>query len=350
MMHDSVNSELARKLPPRLLMIEDDADVAWMMQDALVSHFGEPDDYLTHCRTLEDARQLDVHTFDLVIADMQLPDGTGQEYLTWALDQRPNLPVVMVADDNILDTALKTIRAGAYDYVVKAGDYLFAIPLIVEKNLELYRTRKANQRLQSQLQATLKALGAKNNELQDAVAKLETMATTDPLTGLANRREFGRVLDRRFAEAQRYDQDLACVMIDLDGFKALNDTLGHQWGDRVLAEAARLLDDNIRDMDLAGRFGGDEFILVLPRVDEAAASIVAERVGEHFKAKTAAMCSEVGYIGTVTMSMGLATLTGSGAMTPDQLVARADEALYAAKRSGKTRLVVYRPSRAGDAA
>ena len=100
--------------------------------------------------------------------------------------------------------------------------------------------------------------GVGHPTIREALKKLETMAATDPLTRLYNRRHFGRMIEQLFAEARRYDQDLSCVMIDLDGYKQLNDTYGHQVGDEVLVLAGKVISTNLRAMDVAARYGGDE--------------------------------------------------------------------------------------------
>src|SRR5256885_16433641 len=108
------------------------------------------------------------------------------------------------------------------------------------------------------------------------------VAETDGLPGRANRRHFSRVLEQLFAEAQRYDKDLACVMIDLDGYKQVNDTLGHQVGDQLLVMAGKVISANMRKMDVAARYGGDEFVLLLPQAGAEEAANAATRIREEF--------------------------------------------------------------------
>jgi diguanylate cyclase (GGDEF)-like protein len=174
-------------------------------------------------------------------------------------------------------------------------------------------------------------------ELQDAVQKLEQMALTDELTGLANRRRLQGLLGQMFAQAVRYRQDLACIMADLDGFKAINDTLGHQKGDEALAIAGRLIAEQVRLSDVAARFGGDEFIVILPHTGCATASHLAQRLVDAFEARVGALC---GPGAQCSMSIGIACLNVSRPDTPDQLLAHADKALYAAKKAGRRRIMV----------
>src|SRR5688500_11502689 len=160
------------------------------------------------------------------------------------------------------------------------------------------------------------------------------MAATDALTGVYNRRHFGRVLDQLFAEAQRYDKDLAAVMIDLDGYKQFNDTFGHQVGDQLLVVAGKVITANMRRMDIAARYGGDEFVLLLPQADCEEASKAATRIREEFYQSSAGLLKRKE---GVTMSIGVASLKLCAAANPDQLVNHADQALYKSKAHGRNR-------------
>ena len=326
----------------QLLLVEDDPETVTQIRRTLGEHFGAV--HLLQHRTVSDAEQVDLTHVDLVLSDMNLPDGTGLELISRLLAKRADLPIVMVTSQGILDHAIEAIRRGAYDYVVKAGDYLFAIPLIVEKNLALWRTKQDNLHLAQQLTRTLDQVRIKNHQLQEMVHELETMAATDPLTGLANRRAFSEALRRSFAECHRYGHDLACIMIDLDGFKQLNDTMGHQRGDELLQCAARVLEAYCRESDIAARFGGDEFVLLLPETDLDTARGVAERIAERYRTQIAKLCTGAAGEPRLTMSMGLTTLHLSRPLNPEQLIAHADRALYRAKQAGKTCLMVYKPS------
>ena len=332
---------------PRILLVEDDPDTADLIRQTLADHFGS--ECVVHCSTVNEALARDVTAIDLVLTDMNLPDGTGLDVLTSQLQYRADLPIVVVTAESILDNALSAIRQGAYDYIVKTGDYLFAIPVIVEKNLAMWRTKQENARLQNRLQSTLEEVRVKNRQLEEAVHKLESMASKDPLTSLANRRAFGQVMQRCFAEASRYEHDLACTMIDLDGFKHLNDTLGHPAGDEMLLRTARVLEANCRCSDIAGRFGGDEFILVMPQTDRRTAEQAAGRIVDEFLLSARGMLGTGDLADRVGISMGIATLRTSNAANPEQLIAHADHALYRAKQSTETHLMSYCPTESGPA-
>lgn len=325
--------------PPRILLVEDDVDTAALMQETLDDHFATP--CVTHLDCVEMAQNVDLAAFDIVLSDMNLPDGTGLDLLRTYLQRRPDIPIVLVTAEGILENAIEAIRQGAYDYVVKAGDYLFALPVLVEKNLAQWRLKAENEGLRRRLEDTLSEVQVKNRQLQDMVDRLETMAATDPLTGLANRRSIAESLERRFADATRHQRDLACIMVDLDGFKQLNDALGHQDGDHMLQLAARALVANCRRSDVAGRFGGDEFVLLLPGTSEEDARQVADRICSDFIDAATPLLARRNYSGLISMSMGLSTLRSGQPDSSEQLVAQADHALYAAKAAGKNRLVVH---------
>jgi diguanylate cyclase (GGDEF)-like protein len=172
------------------------------------------------------------------------------------------------------------------------------------------------------------ALSLRNARL---LAERERLAAIDGLTGLANRREFDRVLVREVNRAERTTEPLSLVVFDVDHFKEVNDSRGHLAGDEVLRSIARVLAGSVREMDLVARYGGEEFALVLPRCDQSDAVVVVSRIG-------AAMSSREGLEG-ITLSSGIATLPAN-ALGGLALVAAADEALYESKRAGRDRYTV----------
>ena len=177
----------------------------------------------------------------------------------------------------------------------------------------------------------------RTEQLQDSMSKMKTMAETDHLTGLANRRRFGELLDRYFSEASRYGFDLTCCMCDLDHYKELNDTLGHQCGDEVLVISANVIREALRSSDIAARYGGDEFVLLLPHTSVDRGTSVAQRIRQEMI--TAANIS--GHVRPVTMSIGIASIGANGADSADALVSMADRALYEAKARGKDQIVQF---------
>ncbi|QDU35377.1 Diguanylate cyclase DosC [Poriferisphaera corsica] len=328
---------------PKILIIEEEARLLDQMRDALEQHFGSS--CVQYCCSVFEAKEQDLLHVDLVLTSMDLPDGSALDVVENLLVKRNDLPIVVMADESIIELAIQAIKQGAYDCIIRGGDWLTGLPFIVEKNLAVYIVKMENEQLRKRLERTLDQLRVKNEQLEMVVEKLEDIAATDPLTGLANRRAFARALGRYFAASTRDDTDLACIMIDLDGFKALNDTLGHQNGDKLLQHTSRVLQQFLRRSDLAGRFGGDEFVLLLPNTNQQRAIQVAERIQDEFRKEISRQIMDEHDQIKLSMSMGLATLRVSEAKSPQALIECADKTLYAAKRSGKDQLLVYQPKR-----
>lgn len=171
-------------------------------------------------------------------------------------------------------------------------------------------------------------------ELEKALAEAREAACTDPLTGALNRRGFARACEREQARARRDGKRLALVHIDLDDFKRLNDTQGHQAGDRVLVQLVELLQRSLRPSDVLCRFGGEEFVLMLPvrGIDEAQAAVL--RLLREFSALRIAGAGR-----SVTFSAGVVVQGADEAL--ERAIERADAATYAAKRSGKNCVVAH---------
>ena len=318
----------------RLLIIEDDVDQHDLLRETLEDHFGGVTVVGASC--MRQALAQDVGSFDLILCDYNLPDCTGMELLE-AIRMRCNTPVIMVTGENVGHTAVEAIKRGATDYIVKLGDYLFTIPLIVEKNLTVAKVKRENEQLRVRLEQALGEVQLKAAQLEESLQRVEQMAATDPLTGLYNRRHFGKVIEQLFSEAQRYDKDLSCVMIDLDGYKQLNDSYGHQIGDQLLVTAGKVISANMRRMDVAARYGGDEFVLLLPHATCQEAQIVASRIRDEYRTASGAI---LGRPLGISMSVGIGSLSVSRPTAADQLVAMADAALYCAKDAGRDRIML----------
>lgn len=190
-----------------------------------------------------------------------------------------------------------------------------------------------------QLMANISANALENailfESMKTAQFHLERMAITDRLTGLFNHRYFYDRLEEEFARARRYDHDLACLYIDLDNFKKINDTYGHRAGDEVLKSIGLLVQEVVRESDIAARYGGEEFVVLLPETDRNGAMETARRlhsiIREHY------FYSVEGE--KVTVSMGVAIYDKESISSPDQLMQIADNAMYHAKAMGKDRII-----------
>jgi diguanylate cyclase (GGDEF)-like protein len=168
---------------------------------------------------------------------------------------------------------------------------------------------------------------------------VEKQALVDPLTGLPNRRVAEGALETELSRAGRFDEPLAMIMSDLDDFKQINDRWGHPFGDVVLREFAAALTDSIREIDLAGRWGGEEFAVVLPGTDLGGGTALAERIRDNLRKRI--VLAPDGERVEVTASFGVAAYPDS--RSKDALVGAADTALYEAKRGGKDQVATSQP-------
>ena len=185
-----------------------------------------------------------------------------------------------------------------------------------------------------------KSLEATQSELQQMLAYEQILARTDGLTGLYNRRYFFELATREFNLTARYLHPLTIILFDVDGFKQANDTFGHDMGDRILAQIAQVAVAQVRDVDILARYGGDEFIILLPQTDARLAFIVAERIRE--SAASIEVETENHELLQVTLSIGVAEFVNSPKYKSiEDIIRHADQALYMAKKSGRNHTYVY---------
>lgn len=230
------------------------------------------------------------------------------------LEATRSVPILLMADEEDRSRVARGLEMGVNDFIMRP----------IERN-ELsarVRTQIKRHRYAAELRESL------NNTLQ--------MAVVDDLTGLYNRRYFDRHLGIMFSKAAEQNRELGVMMIDLDHFKSVNDTHGHDAGDVVLREFAERLRRNIRGADLACRYGGEEFVVLMPDTDVSTASMVAERLRSAVDGRVFAINETVNL--SLTVSIGIGTIDQSDE-NPEMLVKRADIAVYQAKHGGRNRVV-----------
>lgn len=172
---------------------------------------------------------------------------------------------------------------------------------------------------------------------------LETMVNTDPLTGLSNRRFLDSRLDEELERCRRYERPCSVIMLDLDHFKRINDTHGHEAGDTVLSELGDILKIHFRNNDVVARYGGEEFVMVLVETTELEAVNAAERLRSEIEAHSFSICGKDGVSRKclpVTASIGVAGYSITRDSGPSDLIRRADRAMYTAKKGGRNRVIV----------
>ncbi|MGB3388648.1 MAG: PleD family two-component system response regulator [Pseudaminobacter sp.] len=232
-----------------------------------------------------------------------------------SLDRTRFLPIMLVADEGEEERIIRGLDLGVNDYLVR--------PIDQQELTARLRTQVRRKRY--------------NDHLRASVTQTIEMAVTDGLTGLHNRRYLDSHLHTLFDRAVARRRSLSVMITDLDRFKTVNDTYGHDGGDDVLREFARRLRKNVRGIDLACRYGGEEFVIVMPDTDAGIAEKVAERIRAEI-ARTPFVIGKDGRSLDITISIGVSSLR-RGADTVEDLMKRADLALYEAKTGGRNRVV-----------
>ena len=183
-------------------------------------------------------------------------------------------------------------------------------------------------------------LRKKNRQLEEVLSQMETLAMTDQLTGLFNRRAFLTVFEKEFSRTQRYNHSTSCLLIDIDHFKHINDEHGHNAGDDVLREISQVMTGCLRQSDTVARWGGEEFIILLPETSKKDALLIASRILHSVSTYTFASAPK-----PVTVSIGLAAVPENGVDTIDKLIAASDGQYMRQRQRGATgwKLLKVRP-------
>ena len=298
--------------PNSILIVDDEASLRKTLSASLTaSGFA-----VEEARSGEEAvAAVHKHPFDVVLLDINMPGMGGIEACRRIRSASPHAGIVMITVRDFDDDKIRGLDAGADDYITKPFD-------------------------QNELQVRLRA-GTRLVDLQSQLLKaredLREQATRDSLTRLWNRSSILGELGRELARSERESRPLGVVIVDLDHFKQINDTYGHLAGDAVLREAARRMQNGIRQYDSIGRYGGEEFLILLPGCGEAEIFAQADRLRKQLAQAEMSVndCSV-----RVTASFGVTTALPGERCTEESLIRKADEALYVAKKSGRNRVEI----------
>ncbi len=298
----------------RVLVIDDSKSyreqIVRALQDAQLF-----DDYCTANGGLKGFQFLTENKVDLIICDLVMPQIDGLKFLQ-LMKTRPdlgNIPVIILTVKADLKEKLEGLEQGASDYLTKPFD---AAELVARVKIHL----------------KMKKL---QDELQSANEHFKQLSNIDPLTNLYNRRFFTEVIEAELHRSSRFRSYVSLLVVDIDHFKKVNDIYGHQAGDRVLSAVAEKLREGLRTYDIASRYGGEEFVLVLPNTPLDKAMEVAERLRK--AVQSLSFLIPLDRV-EVTVSIGLAAFPTQHVDCFNALFTRADAALYRAKQNGRNRV------------
>jgi len=297
----------------RILIIDDDPINIRLVEGVLSL---QPYVVESYCFASQGLEQVAVKDFDLVLCDVVMPEIDGFEVTRQIKELKPDLPVIQMTSMSDEAYIEKAFDAGAVDFIHK--------PL---------RSTELKMRIRNilKIKQTQGYLNLALSELNSKILELERMVVTDSLTGLFNHKYIIERLGSEVAESRRYDKDVSVIMFDLDHFKRVNDVYGHMVGDEVLERISRVIQEKTRETDIAGRYGGEEFMVILPSVGLEGGIAFAEKIRKEMES------IKWEYDGLVTtISSGVAQYE-LGQSIPE-LIVRADGMLYKAKDNGRNRV------------
>jgi two-component system cell cycle response regulator len=310
---DPAETLVEANLTGRILVIEDRAEsVAWFISALTPRH------EVAAVDTFEEALvRVKGGDFDLIVVSLGMRGFDGLRLCSQlrSLPEGRHVPILVVVSDGDRRKLTQALEMGVNDYLTRPVD---KNELVARVRTQLRKKRYAD-RLRHNVQLSLE------------------MAITDQLTGLHNRRYMSRHLDALMGNAKKSGRPLAFVIMDIDFFKHVNDTYGHDIGDEVLKEFASRISANVRGIDLACRYGGEEFVVAMPDTDMVSAFNIAERLRQSIETTPVRISRDPGAL-NITISIGIAQAEGEGD-TAEALLHRADQALYRAKRTGRNKVV-----------
>lgn len=255
---------------------------------------------------------------DAVVVQLELPRESGLSVLQHLREEGRSVPVMVLASRPDEQVTLQAFAQGCDDFLVAPFSPAEVIARL-KRRLQTHRVMRA---------------------LEDEAKRLHDLSVTDGLTQVSNHRAFQERVTEEFRRAQRYDDPLALILIDVDHFKAVNDQLGHQAGDEVLRNFAASVRLAIRETDFLARYGGEEFAVLLPKTHLAGALTVAERISQ--EVRRIKVGGDHGL--RITASFGISAYPNRSVSTPEQLVRTSDEAMYRAKREGRNKIILFQPA------
>ncbi len=323
-----------------VLLVDDQAMVA----EAIRRMLAEDGDIEFHyckdpTRAVETAKEIKP---TIILQDIVMPEVDGYTLLRRyrADPSTASTPVIVLSSKEDPRDKSMAFEKGASDYLVKLPDKIELVARI-RAHSGSYLLQMQRDEAYRELQKLQEQLEESNRKLEERNAILQRLSVLDGLTGIANRRHFDEILRQEWKRGHREAWNLAVIMIDIDFFKKYNDNYGHQGGDDCLKKVASTLSNTLhRPGDFIARYGGEEFVVLLPNTDAEGAAVIAEHMRSNIEAQDISHALS-GVAKHVTISLGVASVAPDDGTAPEDLIARADSALYKAKAEGRNRHAVH---------
>ena len=310
----------------RVLVVDDEESVLMVIKEVLTEDGYE----VTTAFNAEEALKIYQQTpFPVVVSDIRMGDMDGIELSGKIKELEHNTEVIIMTSHASMESVITALRTGVYDYLIKPFEDLDVITAVINRAMDKINLLEENKSL-------VEMLKVNNEKLMEANDLLRELVVKDGLTGLFNHRHFQDTLNAELSRSQRYSNECSILFIDLDHFKSYNDAHGHLKGDELLVELANKIRDGMRDSDIAARYGGDEFVVILPQTGKDQAASVAEKIRKLIK-DYPFYGEDVLPNGPITVSMGVATFPEDGNGN-NAMIQSADDALYQAKLEGKNKV------------
>jgi len=311
----------------RVFLVEDNKDAQKAIYDLLSNFF---DIIVTASNGKEGLETFKNQEFDLIITDINMSVMNGIEMIKEIRALNASIAIIALTAHQEFDYMFETINLSVDGYLLKPLDYKLFQTLLDRITKSLYNMKK-NKEYEEHLEELVKQ---KSQELLELVNK-------DPLTNLYNRRYFNEISSLLFNLSKREKSSLSTLMIDIDHFKAINDTYGHLTGDKVLKNIADNLLSIIRETDVAIRFGGEEFVILLPNTALEGAKSIAQKICDTIAQEEVEALTDDTCIIKYTVSIGITICDCENDIDIDNLIQRSDAALYKAKNAGRNQVVIY---------
>ena len=310
-------SELTKSF--KVLLVEDNQDAQKAIADLMSNFF---DDITLANDGADGLKKYHEGNFDLVVTDINMPNLSGLEMIKSIREENLQIAIIILTAHKDADYLLESIKYTVDGYIIKPIN-VKELHNTINKTVDVLHSFRKNLEYELHLEQLV----------EEKTKALIELANRDPMTNLYNRRYFNEISKTLFNLAKRDNQELSILMIDLDRFKNINDTYGHLIGDDVLQLTAKVLMQNTRESDIVIRFGGEEFVVLLPNTTIEGALSIAEKIRSALEQEELELESQESI--RFTASIGIATYENAVDADIDALILKSDKALYSAKEAGR---------------